>query len=397
MIFFFVAVGIMTFVYSYVGLRIVIPAGMGASWNIAVLIFMLGFLALPFISIFLRMAGHQNYFIYVLTWISYLSLGFITLAFLFLAARDMLFFAALLLSKLLTAAKTIAGADPVPVDILNPERRRFFVHTLNMGILGLTGIMTGWGIFKALTGPDIVEITVTSENLPDEFDGFRIVQISDVHVGSTIRLPYIRKITDMVKGIECDAIALTGDIADGRVSTLRKDVAPFAELSAPHGKFFVTGNHEYYSGVAEWTEELQRLGFETLLNENRIIERRGERIVMAGVTDYEGGRFGTAHASDPERSAEGTLPGDFKILLAHQPKSIFKAEAAGFDLQLSGHTHGGQYIPWNFFIRIQQPYTSGLHRHGKMQLYINRGTGYWGPPLRGGIPSEISVITLKKS
>ncbi|MFC1490229.1 metallophosphoesterase, partial [Candidatus Latescibacterota bacterium] len=222
-------------------------------------------------------------------------------------------------------------------------------------------------------------------------------QISDLHAGSTIRLPYIRKITEMVKRIECDAIVMTGDIADGRVSTLQKDVAPLGELSAPHGMFFVTGNHEYYSGVEEWTVEMKRLGFEVLLNENRIFERNGQRIIMAGVTDYEGGRFSDSHVSDPEKSVEAAMHDDFKILLAHQPLSIFKAEQAGFDFMISGHTHGGQYIPWNFFIRIQQPYTSGLHTHGKTQLYINRGTGYWGPPLRGGIPSEISVITLKKS
>ncbi len=396
MLFFLVALSVVTFVYVYTGLRIVIPARLSAGWNTAVMLLMLVFLTLPFISIFLRMNGHQNYTIYVLTWISYLSLGFITLVFLFLVVRDIALYTALFIGKIVSIIKNFDNGVPLRGGILNPERRQALVHALNIGILGLTGLMTGWGVFRALTGPSIVNIPLPFSNLPDEFDGFRIVQISDIHVGSTIRLPYIRKIAEMVKNIECDVIVLTGDMADGRVSQLREDAAPLGEITAPLGKYFVTGNHEYYSGVEEWTDEMRRLGYDVLLNENRMIERGGARIIMAGVTDFEGGRFGGKHASDTVKAIQGVSPVDFKILLAHQPKSIFEAEKAGFDLMLSGHTHGGQYFPWNFFIRIQQPYTSGLHFHGKTTLYINHGTGYWGPPMRGGIPSEITVITLKK-
>jgi hypothetical protein len=146
--------------------------------------------------------------------------------------------------------------------------------------------------------------------------------------------------------------------------------------------------------VIEWVEEVRRLGFSVLINEHRIITSGNQKMLLAGVTDYREGRMLTAHRSDPHKALKAAPATDVKILLAHQPKSIFAASRAGYDLQISGHTHGGQFFPWNLFVGLSQPYISGLHKHENTQIYVSRGTGYWGPPMRVGSPSEITLIKL---
>ncbi len=395
-LFIIIVFGILTLIYSYVGWRIIVPAELSHHWNMLAMVIMLVLLILPFISIILQIYKYYNYFSYLLNWISYLSLGFITLIFLFLVVRDIGLLFTITISKLLTIVHNITKTGLSSQVIFNPERHRFLVHSFNMVILGLTSILTGWGIYEALRGPRIVNVTIPVENLSNHLDGFSIVQITDIHAGSTIRLPYIQRVVNITKHLHGDIIVFTGDIADVRISNLKNDVKPFAELSAPYGMFFVTGNHEYYSGVEQCIEEMQQLGFMVLINEHQIISYRGGKILLAGVTDYNGGQFLESHESNPEASLMGASQSDYKILLAHQPRSIFRAADAGFDFVISGHTHGGQYFPWNFLVGLWQPYTRGLHRYGKTWIYVSCGTGYWGPPLRGGIPSEITVITLKK-
>jgi predicted MPP superfamily phosphohydrolase len=172
-------------------------------------------------------------------------------------------------------------------------------------------------------------------------------------------------------------------------------VAPLSGLRSRHGSFFVTGNHEYYAGAAPWLAEVRRLGIRVLLNEHVLIEQGGSTLVLAGVTDFMAHHFDPTHQSDP-RAALAGAPSDAgaRVLLAHQPRSATGAEQAGFDLQLSGHTHGGQFLPWVFFVRFQQPFTAGLHRLGRLWVYVSRGTGYWGPPKRFGAPSEITRLRL---
>jgi hypothetical protein len=184
-------------------------------------------------------------------------------------------------------------------------------------------------------------------------------------------------------------------MVDGSVPELRNDVEPVADLFAPHGVFFVTGNHEYYSGAIPWIEEMQRLGMTVLMNEHRMLLFPNSNILLAGVNDFTAAQFIANHTSDPLRALAGVEAASVKILLAHQPRNIFAAAAAGYSLQISGHTHGGQYIPWNYLVTLNQPYISGLHRHDDTWIYVSRGTGYWGPPLRLGVPSEITVFTLK--
>jgi predicted MPP superfamily phosphohydrolase/branched-subunit amino acid transport protein AzlD len=278
----------------------------------------------------------------------------------------------------------------VPTD---PER--FNVHML--AILAIVTIGTIiLGIRQAISGPKAVKIDITLDNLPASFDGFKIVQISDTHIGSTIGTRYIEKIIAIVNALKPDLIALTGDIIEGSVKDLKNDVRLLSNLQAPYGRYYITGNHEYYWDAAGWIKEFKNNGFNVLLNEHAIIKINNEELTLAGVTDYSTINMQNDHASDPVKALEGSPANNTKILLAHQPATYPMAHKAGFDLMLSGHTHGGQYFPFNIFIRFFQKYYKGLNKYNNMQIYINRGTGYWGPPLRTFVPAEITLITLRK-
>jgi hypothetical protein len=262
-------------------------------------------------------------------------------------------------------------------------------------VVGLAVFVTLVGLAGARRRARIVSVDVPLENLPPELHGFSIAQISDVHVGSQIKQEYVDAIVDAVNGLNADLIAVTGDLVDGSVRDLSRHVAPLGRLSARHGTYVVTGNHEYYSGEPAWTAEFRRLGLKVLLNEHVVVRHKGAPLVVAGVTDFSAHHFNPEQRSDPVAALWGA-PADAaaRILLAHQPRSATAAASAGFDLQLSGHTHGGQFWPWNLFVRFQQPFTAGLHRLNRLWVYISRGTGYWGPPNRFGAPSEITLLRL---
>lgn len=262
-------------------------------------------------------------------------------------------------------------------------------------VIGLAIFMTLAGFVNARRRARVVDVDIPVAGLPAELQGFSIVQISDVHVGPTIKRAYVEAIVEAVNELKADLIAVTGDLVDGSVQQLAAHVAPLARLSSAHGSYFVTGNHEYYSGERDWIDELRRLGMTVLMNEHVVLRHRGATLVVAGVTDYSAGRFDPRQRSDPSAALQGApVDAGAKILLAHQPRSAPAAASAGFDLQLSGHTHGGQFWPWNLFVRFQQPFTAGLNRLGRLWVYTSRGTGYWGPPKRFGAPSEITRIRL---
>ena len=243
--------------------------------------------------------------------------------------------------------------------------------------------------------PRVVRIDIPVQRLPQGLHGFSIAQISDVHVGPTIKKGFVERIVQRVNSLKADLIAVTGDLVDGSVADLAAETAPLAQLAALHGAYFVTGNHEYYSGERAWTQEVRRLGMHVLKNEHVVLRHRGASLVLAGVTDFSAHHFDPAQRSDPAGALAGApIDAGAKILLAHQPSTATAAADAGFDVQLSGHTHGGQFWPWNHFVRFFQPFTGGLDRLKNMMIYVNRGTGYWGPPNRFGVPSEITHIRL---
>lgn len=267
-----------------------------------------------------------------------------------------------------------------------------------LAVVAAAALVTLIGAWNARRTAAVVAVDVPIAGLPEALHGFTIVQISDIHVGPTIRAGYVRAIVEAVNRIEADMVAVTGDLVDGSVADLRPHVAPLAQLVSRHGTFFVTGNHEYYSGAHAWIAELRRLHMQVLLNEHVVLRHADATLVVAGVTDPSGHHFDPAHRSSAKAALDGA-PGDaaLRVLLAHQPRSAAAAAEAGFQLQLSGHTHGGQFWPWNLFVRFQQPFTAGLYRLQDLWVYVSRGTGYWGPPKRFGAPSEITKLRLVRA
>ena len=266
------------------------------------------------------------------------------------------------------------------------------VQTLSFAVIGATAALSVVGLFQARC-PRVKPVTVKIENLPAELDGYRIVQLSDVHVSPTIQRRFVETLVAKTNELEADAVAITGDLVDGYLADLRDHVQPLANLRARDGGFYVTGNHEYYWRASEWVVELQRLGLKFLKNENQIIHRGEALLVMAGVTDPVG-RY--THKQNPQAALSGAPPAAIKVLLSHRPQMAQVADRLGVHLQLSGHTHGGQFFPFNLLIRFFQPIVSGLHRVGNAWLYVNRGTGYWGPPSRLGVGGEITLIELRR-
>ena len=384
MIFFFVFFSVFAAAYAYVGWQLTgeKPTFSRVAWVV---------LAVHFIAVFVSFSITRSVgpapWAKPLYWFVYVGMGLFSLVFTGLVLRQLGWTGTRVLDGLF-------GTGMLPSD---PERRQFLIGNFNVWILGTSGVAGAYGVFSARRKPTVVPVDVPIADLPEGLEGFRIAQISDLHVGPTIGADFARMVVDIVNGLKPDMVALTGDLVDGSVEKLREGMAPLADLRSTHGSMFVTGNHEYYSGGREWCAELDRLGAKVLLNQHTVIENKGARLLVAGVTDYRAKTIMPEHASDANKAMHGAPEVDVKVLLAHQPKSCEAAEPHGFDLQLSGHTHGGQMFPWNLFVWLAQPFTKGLHRFGRGWVYVNTGTGYWGPPMRIGVQSEITLVRLVRA
>ena len=392
--FFIIFFAISVLLATYITLRLFYRASFKRLWKFVIACGIVVTLHLPVIMIIFRRTGVDNGVIDALVWSGYLGVGFLSFVFTCVVIRDLLWLPAGAFNKIRSRLSKSSQKKATPNPIENPSRRGFLVNSVNYGILATAAISTGYGIAEARQTPQVKEVPIPIPHLPAPFDGFRIVQITDVHISPTFRRSAVEDIVAVVNTLNADIVALTGDLVDGSVRQLADDAAPLGQIESAQGNYFVTGNHEYYSGAIEWIEEVKRLGFSVLLNEHRTIARGKHKIVLAGVTDYREGRMLPDHRSDPHKALKAAPAADVKILLAHQPKNIFEAARAGYDLQISGHTHGGQFFPWNLFVGFSQPYVSGLHKHANTQIYVSRGTGYWGPPMRVGSPSEITLIKL---
>ena len=259
-----------------------------------------------------------------------------------------------------------------------------------------TGVLVLVGILSMATGPRVRRAQIALPGWPCALDGFRIVQISDVHLSLTAGRRFAEKITRLCNGLDPDLIAVTGDLVDGGVHELAEAVAPLAELRARHGVFFVTGNHEHYSGAGKWARRVTELGMKVLRNRHVTIGEQGAAFHLAGTNDRMSGRYRAGGGEDLPAALEGARPGLPVVLLAHNPATFKDAAGRGVDLQLSGHTHGGQLWPFGLLVRLQTRFIAGLYRLGHSQLYVSRGTGYWGPPMRVGAPAEITEIEIKR-
>ncbi len=371
----FTVATLLALLHLYIGLRLLLAMAL-APEGVAAGIVLLAASALLVLAGLFSSSLKRTRWSEQLTWAGLLSMGLFSSLLVLTMLRDVV----LLVVKLV-------GAGGMAVD-----------HASAYGVPLLALLVTAVGFINARRLARVVDVEVPIAGLPAAFEGYSIVQISDIHVGPTIKRGYLDAIVARVNSLQPDAIAVTGDLVDGSVRRLGLHTEPLSRLSAPDGAFFVTGNHEYYSGAGEWIVELRRLGLKVLINEHVVLEREGGSLMIAGVPDFMAHHFDESHRSDPHAAAAGA-PAHVRarVLLAHQPRSAEVAADAGFDLQLSGHTHGGQFFPWNLFVPLQQPYTAGLNRLRSLWVYTSRGTGYWGPPKRFGAPSEITRVRLVRA
>jgi predicted MPP superfamily phosphohydrolase len=263
-------------------------------------------------------------------------------------------------------------------------------------VLLIALVLLLWGYAEAMRTSRVRRIDVTLPRLGAALDGLRVVLLTDTHYGPIDRARWSRRVVDVVNSLDADVVAHTGDIADGEVSERRAQAAPLADVRAALARVYVTGNHEYFSGAQRWVEHMAALGWEALHNRHVLVERGGDRLIIAGVDDRTAAGSGVpGHHADHEAALAGTDPDLPVLLLAHQPRQVAGAAAHGVDLQLSGHTHGGQMWPFHYLVRTDQPVLQGMSRHGeRTQMYTSRGTGFWGPPFRIFAPSEITLLTL---
>lgn len=312
---------------------------------------------------------------------AYISVGWLNFAFFLTLARD-----------LVSLGLGFTGSESLRPWLKEPGSMIVFAASL---------LALALGLLFALRGPRVRKVSISIPGLDSALNGLRIVQISDLHASSIIKQGYVQRVVEQANRLEPDLVALTGDMVDGSVERLRETVAPLAELQPKERIFYVLGNHEYYSGPRSWVQHFRSLGFHALLNDFVELTVRGARIRISGVLDPAGRSLGPDEGPKPGQAAgPAPAPGEklLRILLAHNPKLAPAAAPFGFDLQLSGHTHAGQFFPWNLAVSIiHAPHVSGLSRQGPMQVYVNPGTGSWGPPIRLGTQPELTLIELFSS
>jgi predicted MPP superfamily phosphohydrolase len=362
--------------HYYLWARLVRDPALGSPWS-GRLTWLLAGLAVGIVLGFVMMRVAPRSVASPFLWVVFTWMGLLFYLFLLLAISDAGMVA------LAMARRATSGE----VDL---ERRVSMARIVAAAVSTLALGLTGFGMASALGRTAVKKVTVPLAKLPPGQKPYTLVQVSDIHVGPTIGLGFLREIVDEVNALEPDVVVITGDLVDGSVEQLGALTAPLKELRAKDGVFFVTGNHEYYSGVDEWLAYLGQLGIRVLRNERVPVGP----IDLAGVDDWSARSFGHGHGADLPKALAGRDKERPVVLLAHQPQAIVEAEQHGVDLQLSGHTHGGQMFPWVYAVKLVTPYVAGLYQHKTSTLYVSRGTGYWGPPVRVGAPAEITHLTL---
>ncbi|HEY2899431.1 MAG TPA: metallophosphoesterase [Polyangia bacterium] len=376
--------GILGGLHVYIWLRLIRDTHLPPPWNALALgaLLLLG-LAIPVALFYGR--GHPEVR-RVLGWPAYIWLGMVFLLFVSLLGTDVVRGLYRLIIRLATDGQAVDQA-----------RRTWLARVFGGGAVTVAAALGLIAVQSALGPVAVRKVRVRLKRLAATQDGLSIVQLTDMHVGATRGRAFVEDIVRRTNALSPDIVAITGDLVDGSVADLGHAVAALADLRARHGVFFVTGNHEYYSGAAAWIAALPRFGIRVLRNERVTIGDDPTGLELAGVDDYSAGRFsGQSHEQAIEQTLGGRDASREVVLMAHQPRSIDQAARHGVGLQLSGHTHGGQVWPFTYFVKLQQPFVAGMHRRGDTQIYVSRGTGYWGPPMRLGAPAEITHLLLEK-
>lgn len=335
---------------------------------------LIGFLLLQ-IATPLIYRNYSESFLYArpLFWLSYIALGLFFTLLVFTICSDLL---------------VRASKQYLPVDM---EKRIFLASSIG------AVLSSGIGLWQARRGPQIIEIEVPIAGLGPEFEHFKIAQISDLHIGPIIDKSFCESVVELTNAQNPDLVVCTGDFVDGSVADLSDDFSPLANLKAKHGLAFITGNHEYYWGVEDWLQKWKSIGAKNLINESFLISAGNSQISIGGIPDLQGKSHIDSHAVDIAKTFRDLSDTTPRILLAHQPSSYKKFGDTRIDLQLSGHTHGGQFFPWNVVVALAHKYYKGLNRHENTWIYVNSGTGFWGPPNRFAVPSEITLLKLRRA
>jgi predicted MPP superfamily phosphohydrolase len=369
-----VVVVLMGSVHGYLWTRLVRDPAWGGAWDRGLAWALFG-LAVSIPVTFVGMRTLPRALNGPLAWIAYVWMGLLLYLFLFTATSD--------LGRVLAR---VAGALPV-----DPDRRLWLSRAIGGAIAAAAGVVGLAGAANVARGFEVTRVRVPLSKLPKAASGYRIVQMSDVHVGPTIGRDFIEHIVSESNALSPDMVVITGDLVDGTVEELGHLVEPLRDLRTKDGVYFVTGNHEYYSGADDWIAHLRTLGVRVLRNERVPIR---DAFDLAGVDDHSARRMLEGHGEDVAGAMAGRDPARAVVLLAHQPKAVRAALVAAVDLQLSGHVHAGQLIPFNWLVRLDQPFVSGLHKVDDTWVYVNAGTGYWGPPMRVGSRSELTCLEL---
>jgi hypothetical protein len=366
--------------HVYLARRLVLDPGLPEPWRTIAL----AAIALLGATLVLQPIGERKLrrpLARLLAWPASLWMGFAFLLLVQLLASDALF-------ALAGAAASAAPGGEAAASASGARAALVAAVALVAGALGLR---------TALAPPALRRVEIGLARWPRELDGFRIAQLSDLHIGPILGRGFAQEVVRRVNALAPDLVAITGDLVDGDARLLAREVAPFAGLRARHGVWFVTGNHDHYSGARAWCGVVSELGIRVLRNERVEIRSRGAAFDLVGVDDHRGDVFGAEGGEDLGRALAGRDPARPAILLAHDPSTFRRASGLGIDLQLSGHTHGGQIWPFAWFVRLAVPFVAGLYRRAGATLYVSRGTGFWGPPMRLRAPAEIGEIVLRSA
>jgi predicted MPP superfamily phosphohydrolase len=387
LLFFAIALGVLALAHGYLWMRLVRdPAWPSPYRQLGTAVIITLGLGLPLGMVLSRLfEGTARPVVYAL----FVWMGLMFLLVVVLGAGDAARLATSLGRRLLGSANAATGVAPVDED-----RRLLFARAWAGMALLLSGSAGALGMHGALSVPSTKRVRFVLSRLPQALSGLTIVQISDLHIGNLLGRDWLEGVVAHINALSPDVVAITGDLVDGSVEELRAAVEPLTRLRARHGVYFVTGNHEYYSGVDDWLTELRRLGIRVLHNERVSIGDGDASFDLAGIDDASAHRFGHGHGADLPRALAGYDRRRELVLLAHQPKAVFEAAQLGVGLQLSGHTHGGQIFPFGWVVRLTQPFLAGVGQVGDTQIYTSRGTGFWGPPMRIGAPPEITQLEL---